>query len=70
MIRHYIRAFIFAIAVGLATIILLFAIGAARALAKPGNRGHHTEVCHFAFKRGRLEVTCHEKRKPRARAHA
>jgi hypothetical protein len=72
VIRHYIRAVIFAISVGLATIILLFAIGAARALAKPkpAGRGHHTEICHFAFKRGRLEVTCHEKRKPRPRAHA
>jgi len=70
VIRHYIRAFIFAIAVGLATIILLFAIGAARALAKPKPGRGHTEVCHFAFKRGRLEVTCHEKRRPRPRAHA
>ena len=69
MIRHYVRAFIFAIAVGLATVMLLFAIGAARALAKPGSRGR-TEVCHFAVKRGRLEVTCHEKRRPRPRAHA
>jgi hypothetical protein len=68
VIRHYIRAFIFAVAVGLASIIMLFAIGAARAIAKNG-RGH-TEVCSFAVKRGRLEVTCHEKRKPRARAHA
>ena len=70
MIRHYIRAFIFAVAVGLASIMLLFALGAARALAKPAAKRGHTEVCHFAFKRGRLEVTCHEKRKPRVRAHA
>ena len=70
MIRHYVRAFIFAIAVGLATVMLLFAIGAARALAKPKAARGRTEVCHFAVKRGRLEVTCHEKRRPRPRAHA
>ena len=71
MIRHYIRAFIFAVAVGLASIIMLFAVGAVRAIAKNGTKaGGRTEVCSFAVKRGRLEVRCHEKRKPRPRAHA
>jgi hypothetical protein len=64
MIRHYIRAFVFAIAVGLASIILIFAIGVARAITKT-----HTEVCHFSIRHGQIHVSCHEKkRKPRARA--
>lgn len=64
MIRHYVHLFVFSIAVGLATIVLVFAIGASRALA----RGRHVEVCHFAIKHGQLEVHCHEKRKPKARS--
>jgi len=64
MIRHYVHLFVFSVAVGLAAIILTFAIGASRAIA----RGRHAEVCHFAIKHGQISIHCHEKRKPKAHA--